>query len=117
MGIADWYSVHYLTVCRGYWLADSSAPVLTATRTNYTCTYRGAGHSFSLLDTLRAELNPKVQGLIAYVDAMPVVGTTTACNALILGLILTVVNSLLLSLFCLYGRHHWNLTAFIISMV
>ncbi|PMD34519.1 hypothetical protein L207DRAFT_496293 [Hyaloscypha variabilis F] len=64
LGVRDWYSMHYLRTCSGFFTASSSNPsLLTPKKINITCTSQGAGYAFILNELLRNGLNPSVQAL------------------------------------------------------
>jgi hypothetical protein len=64
LGVKDWYSMHYLRTCSGFFTVSSSNPsLLTPKKINITCTSQGAGYTFILNDLLRKGLNPSVQAL------------------------------------------------------
>ena len=66
LGVKDWYSMHYLRTCSGFFAVSSgssSPSLLTPKKINITCTTQGAGYTFILNDLLRKELNPSVQAL------------------------------------------------------
>jgi len=64
LGIKDWYSMHYLRNCSGFFAVSISHPsVLTAKKINITCTVQHAGYTFVLKDLLRQDLDPSIQAL------------------------------------------------------
>jgi hypothetical protein len=64
LGVKDWYSMHYLRTCSGFFTASSSNPsLLTAKKIRITCTTQSAGYTFILNDLLRRELHSSVQAL------------------------------------------------------
>lgn len=64
LGVKDWYSMHYLRNCSGFFAISSrNSSLLTSKKTNITCTTQAAGYTFILNDLLREELNPSVQAL------------------------------------------------------
>ena len=64
IGVKDWYSMHYVRSCSGFFAVSSSNPsLLTPKKINITCTTQSAGYTFILNDLLRKGLNPSVQVL------------------------------------------------------
>ena len=57
IGIKDWYSMHYLSICSGFFAPSTSNKV------NISCTHHMSGYTFNLQDTLRSELYPSVISL------------------------------------------------------
>lgn len=64
LGVKDWYSMHYLRICSGFFAVSSSnSSLLTTKKINITCTSQPAGYTFNLNDLLRKGLNLGVQAL------------------------------------------------------
>jgi hypothetical protein len=60
----DWYSMHYFSVCSGYYVPSTSNPsLLTSSKTNITCSRQWSGYNFSLHDTVLSTLRPEVKDL------------------------------------------------------
>jgi hypothetical protein len=64
LGVKDWYSMHYIRNCSGFFATSGSNPsLLTPRKINITCTSQSTGYTFILNDILRDGLNPSVQAL------------------------------------------------------
>ena len=64
LGVKDWYSMHYVRTCSGFFAVSSSNPsLLTPKKINITCTTQSAGYAFILNDQLQKGFNPSVQVL------------------------------------------------------
>jgi hypothetical protein len=80
LGVKDWYSMHYLRTCSGFYAPSSSNPsLLTSTQINRTCKRQSPGYSFSVHDALQQELDPSVKAFAEDVNTksystMPWVG-------------------------------------------
>lgn len=61
--IKDWYSLHYLHTCEGYWKLTPDGSNYTATKANSTCRKQKGGYQFCLDGLVSPELNPSVQGI------------------------------------------------------
>lgn len=70
IGVKDWYSLHFLSVCSGFFApCDSDSSILTSSQVNVTCARQASGYIFSLVDILRAGLKPNVMSLADNIDA------------------------------------------------
>jgi hypothetical protein len=66
LGAKDWYTMHYLSICSGFWAPSTSDPsLLTSTKIKVVCTRQTSGYTFNLSQILASELLPNVQGLLA----------------------------------------------------
>jgi hypothetical protein len=80
LGVKDWYSMHYLRTCSGFYAPSSSNPsLLTSTQINRTCKHQSPGYSFSVHDVLQQELDLSVKAIAEDVNTksyntMPWVG-------------------------------------------
>ncbi|MCJ1358037.1 MAG: hypothetical protein MMC33_008035 [Icmadophila ericetorum] len=64
--IADWYEVHYLSVCKGDWTNNNSAtPSYIKNFSTISCTSQTGGYIFNLAETLAAGVAPAAQTLFA----------------------------------------------------
>ena len=64
LGVKDWYSMHYVRICSGFFAVSNSNPFLLAPKKiNITCSTQSAGYTFILNDVLRKGLNRSVQVL------------------------------------------------------
>lgn len=63
LGVKDWYSMHYLRTCSGFFAVSSTSSPLTPKKINITCMNQPAGYTFILNDLLRKGLHPGVQAL------------------------------------------------------
>lgn len=117
LGIADWYSVHYLSTCRGYFTVDTGTGLLTSTKTNVTCTDEAFGYVFSLKDTVASQLEASVKGLASDIPSgLPSFDTRPPVALLLVGIILVAFEFILLVLTS-RGRFQLNLYTFILSLV
>lgn len=117
LGIADWYSLHYLATCQGYFGVDTSSGLLTSDKVNVTCVEQGLGYTFSLLDTVSPQLNPSVAGVTSDIPAdLPPFETKPEAALLTLGIIWSGVEIALLVL-TIRGILHLNISSFIVSSV
>lgn len=70
LGIKDWYSIHYLRNCSGYFAPDVDNPSrLSATKTNIVCTHQHTGYHFNLNNIIQRQLKPGVQELAGNIAA------------------------------------------------
>jgi hypothetical protein len=66
LGTKDWYTMHYFSICSGFWAPSTINPsLLTSTKINVLCTRQTSGHTFSLSQILASELLPSVRSLLA----------------------------------------------------
>jgi len=66
LGVQDWYSMHYLSVCSGFFVPSKTDSLfLTSREVNVTCNRQSSGYTFSLSHILRDELKPSVKSLAA----------------------------------------------------
>lgn len=64
LGIHDWYSVHYLSTCSGYFARSSEDEnILSSNKINITCVKKNSGYSYNIAEVLRSELHPSVIGI------------------------------------------------------
>ncbi|CZR66976.1 uncharacterized protein PAC_16875 [Phialocephala subalpina] len=64
LGIKDWYSIHYLSTCSGFFRPDpKNDNLLTSQWTNVTCTKKNSGYVFTISDILRHELHTGVAAI------------------------------------------------------
>lgn len=117
LGIADWYSIHYLATCQGYFTVDPTTDLLTSTKNNITCVVQDFGYTFSLLDTVSAELKPSVKGVISDIPSnFAKEETKLGAVFLTLGIILAGIEFVVLAL-TIRGVLHINIHSFIIAVV
>jgi len=66
LGVKDWYEMHYLAVCSGFYgISTVSLPLrLTNERFGVECERQAAGYTFSLRNILEQELEPSVKSLV-----------------------------------------------------
>jgi hypothetical protein len=62
LGIKDWYSIHYLSTCSGYWERNADG-LVNSKRVNITCVPQSSGYSYKISDVLRQGLHPSVLGI------------------------------------------------------
>ncbi|MCJ1377453.1 hypothetical protein MMC17_000548 [Xylographa soralifera] len=63
-GIRQWYSAHYLSVCKGDWaIASSAQPSGVKNLSTVSCEPRGGGYVFALADELARDAAPAAAGL------------------------------------------------------
>jgi hypothetical protein len=58
LGLQDWYSIHYLSTCSGFFAANDE--FLTSTKINVTCVKQKSGYVYAISNILRDELHPSV---------------------------------------------------------
>jgi hypothetical protein len=64
LGIKDWYSIHYLSTCSGFFQPSSeNVNLLTSKKIDVVCVKQKPGYVFSISDTLRHELDPSVAAI------------------------------------------------------
>jgi len=64
LGVKDWYTMHYLSNCSGFFAASTTNPsLLTATKINVTCERRGSDYTFALGATLQQDINRSIRAL------------------------------------------------------
>jgi hypothetical protein len=116
LGVKDWYSMHYLSVCEGYWAPDPTSTGLTSTKVNITCTSQSSGYSFSLVTHVQNELDPTVQRLADEVTATSSYRTAPWVGFWYVGIVLAFVEILLLPL-TFEGTRRINRYTFVLSIV
>lgn len=66
LGAKDWYTMHYFSICSGFWAPSTNNPsLLTSTKINVLCTRQAADYTFSLSQILASELLPHGRNLLA----------------------------------------------------
>ena len=96
LGVKDWYAMHYLRTCSGFYAPSTSNPtLLTSTKTNITCTKQHLGYSLSVYASLQGDLKPSVQGLLQDIPAKSY-NTAPWAALWIIGIMATIVLILLL---------------------
>ncbi|KAH8773325.1 hypothetical protein BGZ57DRAFT_1005308 [Hyaloscypha finlandica] len=110
LNVKDWYSMHYFSVCSGYYIPSSSnPPVLSSSTTNITCVRRHSGYSFLLHDTIASTLPSEVIGLAEKMTAQRW-STMTAISAWYTGVSNVFLSFVALSFALWRGRAWWNET-------
>jgi hypothetical protein len=57
LSIKDWYSMHYFSVCSGYYIPSGlNTSLLTSSTTNVICVRQWSGYNFSLQDTIYSNI-------------------------------------------------------------
>lgn len=118
LGVKDWYSMNYLSICSGYFAPSVSDPsLLTSTKLNITCTRQPSGYTFSLAKLLRNELKPSVKSLADQIgvttksyDTAPWISFWYA------GIVFTFLELLVLP-FTIGGKSRIHMYTFILALV
>jgi hypothetical protein len=116
LGVKDWYSMHYLSVCDGFWAPDPSGAGLTSTKINITCTAQSSGYSFSVATRVQNDLKLSVQELANAVTAKASYDTSPWVSLWYVGVVIAAVETLLLP-FSFKGTRRINMYSFVLSMV
>jgi len=118
LGVKDWYAMHYLSICSGFFQPSTINPaLLTSTRVNVSCTRQVSGYTFSLSSILKTQLQLSVQELAAEVAANVKDYNTSSWVSLWYTGITTCFATILILPFTFSGTRRLNLNAFIVAGV
>lgn len=120
LGIKDWYTIHYLSICSGFYVPSESNPsLLTTSSVNVTCTRQRSGYTFWIADILRAGLKPSVQSLVE-IDHFTIdtrsYNTAPWVNLWYAGIVFAFLEFFLLP-FTFSGKRRLNMWAFIATLI
>lgn len=118
LGAKDWYTVHYLSICSGFFAPSKSDPsILTRSTVNVTCVRQSSGYTFSLAGILRDGLKPSVQSLVEGIDASTKsYHTAPWINLWYAGMVFAFLEAALLP-FTFSGERRINMHSFFVSLV
>lgn len=118
LGAKDWYSMHYLSICSGYFVPSVSDPsLLTSRKVNMTCNRQSSGYTFSLAKLLRNELKPSVKSLADQIGARAKsYDTAPWINLWYAGIVFAFLELLVLP-FTFSGERRINMYTFILALV
>lgn len=69
LGIHDWYSIHYLSNCSGFFAPSTSNPaVLSSNKVNITCKRQISGYSYNPHEVVKSQIRQEVKGLADNLD-------------------------------------------------
>jgi hypothetical protein len=120
LGIKDWYSWSYLSVCSGHYALSKEDPALLSTSvSDITCSNQKLGYTFSLGDILRENIDATAEGIL---DRLPDnltsknYETQNWAGLWIISIVTAFFNFFLIP-FAWSGKHRINLYIAFISLV
>jgi hypothetical protein len=117
LGIKDWYSIHYLSICSGSFQPSSADPnVLTPKKIDSTCVRKNAGYVFTISDILRQEFHPSVVGITDEVTQASYY-TAPWIALWFIGIIAAFVELLIFLPLTWHGTRRLNRYSFLVALV